>query len=373
MKQWIKRLLIANKTETDVEIRSLGSSKTGSGDTSLVNELTESVVQFLSLTQKYVINCPSLQPNFFKREIHKIIDLYQNTLSPTEEKSLRRRSGQLIAAQWHRETEYLEDKEEELCLIIELITNELRATDTECRAFTVGMSETLSELSDVVEIDDIRQIRKRITTTVAKIGDHLSDRAFLDEKRIRSLEEQVVILQSRLDLTAREDRIDPLTRLHNQSAFEDRLRAEVGLATRLRKPLSLTIVDIDAFAQTNQTYGDLVGDEVLIELSNQVIKEFFHKTDYIARIDGDAFAVILCQTPVDTAITAANNLCRFMAEKSVHTSIGDIPVTISAGVTRLADSESAEHLLSRLYESLSRAQNDGGNRVISEVDETRAA
>jgi len=376
VKKWIKRLFTANNSSTKSKIGPTRFTGPPADNSHLATELTQSIALFLTLAQRYVINCPSLNPAYFKSEIHKIIGEYHDSLTASSEARLRERSNKLITGQWDRESEYLEDKEKELRLIIEMITSEIKSDDAECRTFSDQMSESLAELQEVVEVEDIRQIRQRMTKVLDQVSSHLARRTAQDEKRISSLTEQVSILQSRLELTGTEDRIDPLTSLHNRSAFDDRLNAEVGLSRRLNKPLSLVIVDIDQFALTNQTYGDLIGDEVLVELSNQLFKEFFHKTDYITRFDGDAFAVILCQTPVETAIKGTENLCRVLGKTTLATSIGDVTITISAGVAELTESESAEEFKERVSGMQLEALSDGGNRVVTvkqEMDEEEVA
>ncbi|MCK4303836.1 MAG: GGDEF domain-containing protein [Candidatus Eisenbacteria sp.] len=331
----------------------------------LAGSLTQTVIGLLKLAQKHAINCPSLHPGFFKGEIHKIVDRYQDPLSPPEEDSLRKRSIELIASQRELEKEYIGDKEEELKTIIGLIAGEIEGAGKENQAFAADMTQSVQKLGQAVEVEDIRQIRERISHAVTSISRHLELRKKRDEDRIRNLEDQVGILQAKLDFTTVESRMDPLTSLYDRRAFDDRIRTEVSLAQRLQKPLSLALIDIDQFKLANETYGQKVCDDVLVELANRLIKGFFRKTDFIARYGGEEFAVLLCQAPMDAAFKAANGVRDGLIKHPISTQAGEVTITISAGVTQCAPGEQTEEFIARADEALRQAKEEGCNRVVA--------
>lgn len=81
---------------------------------------------------------------------------------------------------------------------------------------------------------------------------------------------------------------DPLTGLINREAFD---QIKDALKTT-DEPLAYLIVDIDLFKQINDKYGHSVGDDVLRKISN-LLMEQFRATDYVSRIGGDEFAIIM--------------------------------------------------------------------------------
>lgn len=119
---------------------------------------------------------------------------------------------------------------------------------------------------------------------------------------------------------------DPLTGLINRSAF-DQIKEALADSD---EPIAYLIIDIDLFKQINDEYGHLIGDEVLKKISN-LLMEQFRATDYVARIGGDEFAVIMTKfglTPVDIIqrkITELNTRLQNIEE-------GMPPVSLSVGV-----------------------------------------
>lgn len=81
---------------------------------------------------------------------------------------------------------------------------------------------------------------------------------------------------------------DPLTGLINRNAF-DQIKAALIDAG---EPIAYLIIDIDLFKNINDNYGHPIGDEVLKKIST-LLMETFRATDYVARIGGDEFAVIM--------------------------------------------------------------------------------
>lgn len=87
---------------------------------------------------------------------------------------------------------------------------------------------------------------------------------------------------------------DALTGLLNRQAFEQ-LKAQLRIST---EQLAFLIIDVDVFKSINDTYGHDVGDQALIKVA-RLLDENFRKADYVLRIGGDEFAVIMEKTGPD--------------------------------------------------------------------------
>jgi diguanylate cyclase (GGDEF)-like protein/PAS domain S-box-containing protein len=85
---------------------------------------------------------------------------------------------------------------------------------------------------------------------------------------------------------------DSLTRLPNRRAFEARLEQALMEANSERSHVGLLLVDIDYFKHTNDTLGHDAGDELLKAISSR-LKRSIRRQDFVARIGGDEFAIVL--------------------------------------------------------------------------------
>ena len=87
---------------------------------------------------------------------------------------------------------------------------------------------------------------------------------------------------------------DPLTNLPNRTLLQDRLHQAVGQAARSNVPLALMFIDLDRFKYVNDTFGHLVGDLLLQEVSRR-LKACVRGSDTVSRIGGDEFVILLPQ------------------------------------------------------------------------------
>ena len=152
---------------------------------------------------------------------------------------------------------------------------------------------------------------------------------------------------------------DPVTGLLNHRAFHDRLSVEVHRAQRHDRPLSLVLVDLDAFKAINDTYGHQVGDRVLQRVG-EVLRGLGRDGDVLGRLGGDEFALLFPETDPEGACLAAERALQLLNERPVERGI---LVTASAGVAGLADEEDADRLLRNADAALYRAKAEGRDGV----------
>ena len=154
---------------------------------------------------------------------------------------------------------------------------------------------------------------------------------------------------------------DMLTGLPNRRAFID----EMTKPQPLGRQDVLMMVDIDHFKQINDTYGHAVGDWCLTTLANN-FRAQLRPQDYIARIGGEEFAVLLQDTTLDAA--------RAVADRIAH---GDdvlmggqmIRVTTSVGYAKRRRDQSVDQVLKRADHAMYLAKSKGRARAqLAEVD-----
>jgi len=98
---------------------------------------------------------------------------------------------------------------------------------------------------------------------------------------------------------------DALTKLHNRRFFEQQLNDEVQRCRR-GSPSALLYLDLDRFKYINDTAGHAAGDQLLIEIAQQM-RERLRNADLLARLGGDEFAVILRNVNPEQAMQAAES------------------------------------------------------------------
>jgi diguanylate cyclase (GGDEF)-like protein len=152
---------------------------------------------------------------------------------------------------------------------------------------------------------------------------------------------------------------DPLTMLMNRGSFDERMQAEVARAVRHNRLLSVAMIDVDHFKQFNDSYGHIVGDEVLRSLG-EMLQRSVRKSDLVARYGGEEFIVLFPETPAESAVSKAEDL-RTIVQQST--------VTVSIGVAELpSDGTDMRSLIDCADQRLYEAKHKGRNRVTGPQD-----
>lgn len=127
--------------------------------------------------------------------------------------------------------------------------------------------------------------------------------------------------------------IDQLTQLHNHNYFHTRVVIEIEKAKQNLKPLSLVLFDIDNFKLVNDTYGHLVGDEVLRTISRRLL-ELTKDTYFIpCRVGGEELALIVPEADLDMGYEAAESFRKAIEKLRVPIQTGELlNVSVSVGV-----------------------------------------
>ena len=172
---------------------------------------------------------------------------------------------------------------------------------------------------------------------------------------------QKALLASNAQL-AELSRTDPLTGIANRRALEEELGERFEVARRYNRPLSLAMIDIDYFKDTNDAYGHQAGDGVLRTVA-RVIRRGSRQSDVVARYGGEEFSVILPETQLFEALQFAEKIRAMIAAED----LGGMPprVTASIGVATLGHTMfgSATDIVAAADAALYRAKEKGRNRV----------
>jgi diguanylate cyclase (GGDEF)-like protein len=139
---------------------------------------------------------------------------------------------------------------------------------------------------------------------------------------------------------------DPLTGFYNHRYLHERFGQEAVRARRSHRPLSLLMLDLDDFKLVNDTFGHLLGDDVL-RWTADVIRNTLRGSDVPARYGGDEFAILLPDADHDEAAATAARLTEAFASNPFSRD-GRMAVPIGASIgaaTFPADGRTAAELI----------------------------
>ncbi len=127
---------------------------------------------------------------------------------------------------------------------------------------------------------------------------------------------------------------DVLTQLPNREAYQIHLTQEYDRWQRYRRPLSLVVCDIDHFKSVNDTFGHQAGDKVLRIIARSIASRL-RKTDFIARIGGEEFVMLMPETNQQSAYQVIDNIRKAIAQCPFHFKEHPVAITLSLGVTEV--------------------------------------
>lgn len=155
---------------------------------------------------------------------------------------------------------------------------------------------------------------------------------------------------------------DELTEVKNRRFILKTLENQKLMAERGKYTFSICMIDIDNFKSVNDTYGHLIGDNVLRRICKQTLK-VIRKIDYFSRYGGEEFLLIFPFTNSEQGKQGAERIRKNIESTNFDDIAPNLKLTISLGMTQYYWPESIETVLSRVDEALYLAKNNGRNRV----------
>jgi two-component system cell cycle response regulator len=164
---------------------------------------------------------------------------------------------------------------------------------------------------------------------------------------------------------------DALTGAYNLRYLMKHLPRELARSQRYLHPLAVLSCDIDRFKLINDAHGHAVGDEVLRAFTARASSCLREGSDWLARVGGDEFMVVLPETDVAGANRVARKLHKVFSHSAVATQGGPVKLTVSIGITAVeakaesVDPAKIEELLRAADRGLYASKRSGGNTATS--------
>lgn len=233
-------------------------------------------------------------------------------------------------------------------------------------------------LRDVDESPDIGALKSKVQTRLDTVTKQLHDfrkneerRSAESEARSTALQQEVGRLKTRThdltELCASQERqllLDPLTGTHSRYAYERRLSEEHQTWLRHGRPLTYTIWDLDGFKRVNDQLGHEAGDRLLRAVA-ELLTRNKREADFLARLGGEEFVLLLPSTSLDEGLNAADKLRKTIEAATFQHKGQRAHVTISCGLTEFRTGDTPDVVYDRADRALYTAKDQGRNRCVT--------
>jgi diguanylate cyclase len=233
-------------------------------------------------------------------------------------------------------------------------------TDEVSGATDLGMLQSVVSARLVSVAQQFSDFRARETLRMAEYDgrtEHMRE-------RIADLEREALELHSKLDMEKNGARLDPLTGIANRKSFDERFAREITRRTQGDDASVLLLWDIDNFKVINDSYGHRAGDRVLQSVA-ACFTAALRASDFVARIGGEEFAVLLGGLKIAEAEKIANQVRTAVEGLRFHFRTAPVRITVSCGITELHQDEAPETVFERADSALYRAKHAGKNLCVA--------
>jgi diguanylate cyclase len=236
----------------------------------------------------------------------------------------------------------------------------------ETSSYQQEMSSHIKDLEDHSQSGDVGSMVKQIIASAAKLKDSGNQ---LNQKLAEAQAEAENLRENLAQATSEAQR-DFLTGVFNRKALDKMMDELARYSRENNTPLCLLMIDIDHFKKFNDTYGHLIGDEVL-KMVAKILTGTLKGKDIVARFGGEEFAVLLPSTPLEGALVVAELLRRSISSKELkRRDTGDMigKITVSIGVAAFRPKEDTIPVfIKRADDALYRSKENGRNQVTREA------
>lgn len=266
--------------------------------------------------------------------------------------------------------EYLQSSEADI-VVLDLSLPDGRGVETLIK-FQARVADipivVLTALNDQAHALEVLSLGAQDYLVKGQMNRHLLTRTLLHAiERHKIYHEYERMTQELIEANTRLEKLvllDPLTNLLNRRGLQEALSREMERMQRGDTDLLALILDLDNFKQINDTLGHAVGDVALKEISQKLF-ESVRPTDYVARIGGDEFMVLMPQTRFAEGMIVAGKIRRAISGLPLpHSFESKFNVTASLGMVSVTpDTALVDELLAKTHHVLYKSKMTGKNRI----------
>ena len=325
----------------------------------------------LIFIKEFSLDLEEIGADAFKKDIEGLGETFLSEKKQKKIQSVFEKHKKTTYSYLERLKRYLSDREKEFKDIIDLLTRGMAEVDADNQIFNQKIYEQSEKLEQITLLNDIKRIKNALKQEIEQVRDTIREKQIQDRKHLDVLSKKVDILNVELEKARTESLTDGLTGVYNRLAFDRHIK---GLEERniiTNTPFSLIIFDIDNFKEINDTYGHPIGDRVILALV-QKCREITRKDDYIARVGGDEFAIVMTGASLRNSSKKGKQLAKAVAGTRYRVDTAEdsleLSFTISIGVSEYRKGDTVTTVTERADKALYAAKHSGKSRVVSEKE-----
>jgi diguanylate cyclase (GGDEF)-like protein len=172
-----------------------------------------------------------------------------------------------------------------------------------------------------------------------------------EAEEIRRLQNEVRRLEARIEELTSLAFIDSLVQLPNRRSFESALERLIGQAERYGETSSMIFVDVDGLKSINDRFGHATGDRALVAVA-ELLGATVRKSDMVARLSGDEFAILLPHADELKAWTLGLRIVETIADSGLNVNGKLVPLSVAVGVGPIHRDDTIETVMSRADQAM---------------------
>lgn len=182
----------------------------------------------------------------------------------------------------------------------------------------------------------------------------LSDAEALVEE-IKRLRAEIATLEERVHQLDELAHCDPLLGLPNRRSFLTRLEGLIAAVERYGDPAAMLFVDLDGLKRINDRFGHNAGDQALIQVSEMLVSTV-RKSDFVARIGGDEFGILLERADEHGAWEMALRIVETVTQAQFCFDGSSLPLSVAVGVGTITTGDDPQSVIDRADKEMYRVK-----------------
>jgi len=314
------------------------------------------------------------------REFRSRLQTYRHQLAASEgKKDFARHSTeclQICEDYFERSRKYLLERESEFAEVINYLREAVSRLAGDSHSLTAELTRSSDRFQQLTDIEDIRELKKRISTEVQQLKKTIDEKRQKEEASYSRLSKRMELLQHSLAESREEASLDGLTGIANRRTFDRTLQKWIAERKTSGRPFVLAVLDLDNFKAINDTRGHQVGDRVLLCAARFFGKQV-RQNDFLGRFGGEEFVILLDGLNANQAHVKFSEMLERLAATSydyeIAGGVASISFTASCGLAECGSDEPADSLLRRADEALYEAKKNGKNRAVLSPPEKKTS